>query len=135
MDHNEILRMIETVDPSDVGGMEKIDDWVWCFLNGYDFTRALQDHTLYKAHIRGAIEKYTRSRDALKAIRPEGWLSWAQNDETYKPGYFGKWYMGCAQSEKTDFYVGDLPTEELAELHAIIQAIAYERSAQKGAEE
>lgn len=127
MDHNEILRMIETVDPSDVGGMEKIDDWVWCFLNGYDFTKALQDHTLYKAHIRGAIEKYTRSRDALKAIRPEGMQFQITCKELYsRLGY-------CCRISR--WSVTWFETEELAELHAIIQAIAYERSAQKGAEE
>lgn len=72
--------------------------------------------------------KYTRSRDALKSIRPEGWLPFCGNRHKLngdKPFYFG--FIHPKQKIGSQVISEDLPTEELAELHAIIQAINYER--------
>jgi len=65
---------------------------------------------------------YTRSRDALKSIRPDGWFS---VDENAAKG----WQASINQPDTTEqyFYITRLPTEELAELHIIIQAKAHER--------
>lgn len=69
---------------------------------------------------------YVGSRDALKELRPKGW------DITVRTGdndlgcicTIHKWIDNTRHS-----YVSPiLPTEELAELHAIIQAINFERS-------
>ena len=72
--------------------------------------------------------QYTRSRDALKAIRPEGgW--WEIN--TYSAGAFCFCQMDAWRKEpwfKSPGVGKYLPTEELAELHAIVQAIEWERS-------
>lgn len=66
---------------------------------------------------------YTISRDALKAIRPEGWCP-------------GVWVYcggsrciisGYPQGQLIECDSGICKNEELAELHAIIQAIAHER--------
>lgn len=66
---------------------------------------------------------YTRSRDALKSIRPEGWgfsISHLNAVVAYRINDTGG-FDYALQTQK-------LPTEELAELHAIIQAIEWERS-------
>jgi hypothetical protein len=73
--------------------------------------------------------QYTRSRDALKAIRPEGFIFRShlimEDDD-------GDLIYCYAFERRNDFaLVGrtpTLPTEELAELHAIIQAIEYKRA-------
>ena len=102
-----ILKMIETVDPSDTVEMDKIDIAVGDYVDGQWYGR-----------------QFTRSRDALKAIRPKGWnfAMLPLSDFTFL----------CQASHgdpnRTDGPESDhLGTEELAELHAIIQAIAYER--------
>ena len=87
--------------------------------------RRFPDQFPYAAflHWYGNIRLYTRSRDALKAIRPEGWkinLSHHRNDFTV----FFELFKGEG-NPSVHLYKGS--TEELAELHAIIQAIDYER--------
>ncbi|MGD0776074.1 MAG: hypothetical protein ABSC05_24935 [Candidatus Solibacter sp.] len=102
-----ILKMIETVDPSDTEEMDKIDLAVVDYVDGQWHGR-----------------QFTRSRDALKEIRPKGWnfAMLPLSDFTFL----------CQASHgdpnRTDGPESDhLRTEELAELHAIIQAVAYER--------
>jgi hypothetical protein len=84
-----------------------------------------QDGTTWDVGI--GVIKYTRSRDALKAIRPEEWYidltqrkHWNEAIVGHRPSN-----TGSLQEVLTS---PRLPTEELAELHAIIQAIEYERS-------
>ena len=123
---DEILKMIETVDPSDEEVLDEIDARVWCFLNnkkykshesGYVKFMVINGNTYFD------VKEYTRSRDALKAIRPEGWkfeiYCWGNGNRI---SFFRK-----KEDRYINFYTETLPTEELAELHAIIQAIAYER--------
>lgn len=55
----EILKLIESVDPSDSATKKQIEIKVWNYLNP-DKPRKFY-----------AIPRYTRSRDALKAIRPQ----------------------------------------------------------------
>lgn len=102
----EILKMIEEVDPSDETKMDEID---------LSVAKYLKQHKIW-------IGIVTRSRDALKAIRPDGWFGMIR--------FFGE-YSVCNINHVHPFGNADsqhLPTEELAELHAIIQAIEYERS-------
>ena len=102
-----ILKMIETVDPSDADEMDKIDLAVVDYVDGQWHGR-----------------QFTRSRDALKEIRPKGWnfAILPLSDGTFCcRGSYG-------DPNRTDGPDSDnLRTEELAELHTIIQAIAYER--------
>ena len=69
-----------------------------------------------------AIVEFTRSRDALKAIRPEGWYITTsytiRGAECSMIDSSGRGMVYCHLPTKT---------EELAELHAIIQAIEYEK--------
>lgn len=104
----QILRMIETVDPSDKPSMGRIDRSVSFYLSTgcHDFK----------------LRKYTRSRDALKSIRPKGW--------TFDFSHFDngdvQCYAPCPDGEGSREYVGK--TEELAELHVIIQSAEHERT-------
>jgi len=109
----KILEMIESVAPDDTDTLNKINVMVWCYLNNVKY------QTAFPAII------YTNSRDTLKAIRPEGWYVDVIPEGRYK---YLKWTC-----QMTAAYSGGecrasfLPTEELAELHAIIQAIEWER--------
>lgn len=137
----EILKMIETVDPNDTAKMDEIDARVWCYLHqhtyigmdeGSGFSIKYRHKDGYEtASILFGIIKYTRSRDALKAIRPEGRFfeitKYPSAASFASDGFHARWYVdGRLQPQP------ELPTEELAELHAIIQAIAYERAQKEG---
>lgn len=133
-DAQTILKMIEEVDPADTAKLDEIDARVMCLLEGWEFkdyfkryncdgTQAFtldENETLFCLH-------YTRSRDALKAIRPEGWSF--QRMYSFADGTtqlcLHKVIEGC---EKAYTASRLLPTEELAELHAVIQAIDRDRS-------
>jgi hypothetical protein len=69
---------------------------------------------------------FTTSRDALKTIRPKDcWLETAAdvNDDDSYSYRCRLWYWSESRQQSEQVF----PTEELAELHAIIQAIEYER--------
>jgi len=149
MSAQEILKMIESVDPSDTAKLDEIDARVWLYLKhkisdfgGVIYPRLgapffkYQWQPTYNAEARsgpaqkeqrsfGNIPEYTRSRDALKAIRPEGWIcqGFFYNPATNVCGYnFSPPTRHCV-------FTGDngYGNEELAELRAILQAIEYER--------
>lgn len=117
----EILRMIEEVSPDDTAKLDEIDARVQPYVDA-----ALG---VYETEMGYQPRKYTRSRDALKAIRPGAWY-WFANSSPGSNNIFSihketsgpsGWYEPCFSSQI-------LPTEELAELHAIIQAIEHDRS-------
>lgn len=138
---DEILRLIETVDSNNECKMCEINARVYCFLNDCTFLEPIVDEyrTMWriqnpdgKIHnqFMGTYIDYSRSRDALKAIRPEAW----QPSMNYSYGgkvwnfMMIKWGERCTPLKYIN--QGDrfwFATEELAELHAIIQAIQYER--------
>lgn len=143
MSAQEILRLIESVDHNDSVKMDEIDARVWCFLNdrayhGKDgkgrFAYNLH-YPLSMRHPRKRInndERFTRSRDALKRIRPK-------RMRIYSLGYWrgtNNWFCSYGIFDEKGngrqiFHPDEIrppsTTEELAELHAILQAIAYER--------
>lgn len=149
MTSKEILELIESVDPSDTDTLDEIDARVWCFVRSYEFKRMLNKahktmdapfsfwkcRQISLAQKRGVSNpiKYTRSRDALKSIRPSGWLPFSGNRhhiDGRKPYFYGlvrDSIKAGVVPMNAQFTSSDLPTEELAELHAIIQAIEYER--------
>ena len=151
-DAQTILRMIETLHEDrkkDPGAERNLNRAVALYLGWYYYTPSEAKEKWRGTWKRGAwihpddctngrpvfcqmhgtdvhrdIPNYIGSRDALKAIRPEGWLPFCGNRHLKsgdKPFYFG-FVTNAAQVISED-----LPTEELAELHAIIQAIYYER--------
>lgn len=119
----DILRMIETVDPDDTGKLDEIDIRVQWHINpemGYHLSdvpgsglRIVKNHHYA---FKPRPPKYTRSRDALKGIRPDGWKFKIWSDGACE------WWKWPTSPENIS-----LKTEELAELHAIIQAIEHER--------
>ena len=132
----QILELIENVDPSDTETLDEIDVLTFCFLNNEtlkewrpeDFEFDVNEHNF--THIYGNFEfkdecqQYTRSLDASKAIQPDGWML-----RTYQEK-FTKYYCHLIKyfdSGKILFDADGMPTEELARLHAIIQAIQWER--------
>jgi hypothetical protein len=69
--------------------------------------------------------RYSFSRDAIKAIRPK---KWAFDIQTCN--YDGPASWRCIAErfdKKVHLSSGVILSEELAELHAIIQAVEYER--------
>ena len=129
-----ISSLIEAVDPEDSEKLAEIDARVEAYLSGSKFEKlagtSLTGEKQYQCdnQSRHSFRGYTRSRDALKAIRPEGWcLERVQTDD--RLGYsFILTKMNAigwgAHIKTPDFKW--FKTEELAELHAIIQAIEYE---------
>ena len=134
----DLLKLIETVSPDDAAMLDEIDARVWCWLHDAFFIKfRLEPYEDYFAYVYAVepqadsiarkITRYTRSRDALKAIRPEGFefpMDVLTNGSGFIFGY------GCPAFNNGQFLAGysrPLPTEELAELHAIIQAIQWER--------
>ncbi len=145
----DILKMIETVDPNDMAKLDEIDARVYdyiCENHKLEVIRSVKAFFLrncgnFEDFINSIIKKeiapkYTRSRNALKAIRPEGWVF----EVCYELNELGSSYYCPAYRYNGEFWlasndIGEMftdmwsgPTEELAELHAILQAIAYERS-------
>lgn len=137
-EHEKNLRMIEEVDPSDTAKLDEIDVRVWCWLNKYtleNFDTEYAEFTVKEREGYFSYEvdpcqdwvSYTRSRDALKAIRPEGWFWYASTYDKIRSFALHKGIINSETKEFEPHFLGKLySTEELAELHAIIQAIAYE---------
>lgn len=165
MKTKDLLKLIENVDPKDSASLDKIDAETYGFINKLIFTGFESDkepigdfgdgleygdfkYSTYKT-LDGKSSwsqhpEYTRSRDALKAIRPDGWFfemvsgSWkAEARPKEEPRY---WYQAFLPSKArvrlpknnktmSEKGVSDgMPTEELAELHVIIQIIEWERN-------
>lgn len=84
------------------------------------------------------FKNYTRSRSSLKSIRPDSWVmsscgrekAYAESDLERKFPFWKRFWFTFTQK---DFSINQYnvcayhEVEELAELHAIIQAIDYER--------
>lgn len=150
----EILEMIEKVDPSDKDALDMIDARVEQYYHELQSIFMLGDERgnfwfstspIHKP-VRINVPKYTRSRDALKAIRPElkaiGWtikinslygaMSFLKNKgwpQAYvctliKTKEENGRLVPVFQSDDDKAFL----TEELAELHAILQAIEYDRN-------
>ena|SRR5581483_1726121 len=135
-----ILKMIETVDQSDTTTLDEIDARVWCWLRGYTMRKPPQPPTsgdpglfsyqsdlckINFGRVEFTIIHYTRSRDALKKIRPQGsyWFKACQHPDGY--GFCEAGLIGG--DPKMLIFRNHAATEELAELHAIIQAIDHDR--------
>lgn len=125
--------MIEEVDPADTAKLDEIDArvkrWIGWDCGGGEWSQGFFNEK-YKSGWRPEY-KYTRSRDALKVIRPDGWLFVIQSSGFVqaigKDIIYHEPEVNLKEYNTLQSPSNNLPTEELAELHAIIQAIAYER--------
>lgn len=92
--YQDLLTMIENVSPDDIGQLDEIDARVWILIKGYFFkgrndfmsdnhgglylnytrkdTKTMYPQSFKVGETGKLRPQYTRSRDALKAIRPEG---------------------------------------------------------------
>ena len=104
----EILELIEKVNP--------LDEWEMFSLNEKVYEWLLKINPEQKYAL------FVSSRDALKAIRPKDFVFYM---ETATDNWGASKLSGI--NNNINFESPILPTEELAELHAIIQAISYER--------
>lgn len=128
MSAKEILKLIETVNPTDTAKLDEIDARVWHHIASND-PKIMQivglDILLKELNTFSPRPKYTRSRDALKAIRPHYWCYEIQEIS-------GGRFRALLWKNRVATIEGKyLPTETLAELHVIIQAIEFERSNDK----
>jgi hypothetical protein len=134
MSAEEILKMIEDASPGDADKLDAIDVCVASYLHGKEYAaHRLSGFTAILLTENGEVvavgSQYTRSRDALKIIRPEGWRLEIQHVRSLSDAGKTKWYSSLiSPCSNYEVNVGPMPTEELAELHAIIQAIEYERT-------
>ncbi len=135
----KILQMIESVSIDDTDMLDEIDELTVSYLGGKVEERFYGDSLVVREETFGfgfyqPVRKYTRSRDAIKSIRPDGWTfqlyTASKSGEPYK-------YKDLRYQCNFNFWDGyiykngnseELITEELAELHAVIQAIDFERS-------
>lgn len=134
---NEILRLIETVSPDDTAKLDEIDARVQAYIIGHHYINheSTSCHTslIYRHRTTNEVlifiaNKYTRSRDALKAIRPEGWMFSVIQILSSEPTFKAEMTIQIANDDFENFTSRFSPTEELAELHAVIQAISHERN-------
>lgn len=143
--HEIILKMIEEVDPADTTKLDEIDFDVALYIHErkkHSFSPTINTKEKYSSRYgaswgldkdeniipnsccnHSSWPEYTRSRDALKPIRPSNKASFFTITKDF---HFG-WSCDIVIPDMIEFTTKNLPTEELAELHAIIQAIAYER--------
>lgn len=142
----QILELIENADPTDTEALDKIDVLVTEYigvsgcLDKYGNPCSWEDQKSFlKKHGVNPGIPYTRSRDALKTIRPEG-VQFSMlhsppingfqccvafsDGATLRKEFHSPWRRSVDGKPNYDI---DGFTEELAELHAIIQAIAHER--------
>ncbi len=137
----KILQMIEgfSITPAmcafEIGErLREIDQFVAAYVENREL-KFNDDYTAYRGTVSWvdsgeepdgmlwvSLPEYTRSRDALKAIRPEGWSVFTHTTST------GSMATMERLSPQKLVTMRNLPAEELAELHAIIQAIEYERT-------
>lgn len=127
----ELLALIESVEPSDTAKLDEIDANTEafllgtgaCFRDGYwwTYTDRSDNPDFY------CPKQYTRSRDALKAIRPKGWSIDLTVTSCALDSMFEMNQMDD-DGNPTHMVYFEGESEELAELHCIIQAIDFERS-------
>lgn len=131
MTAQEILKSLENIDLNSRQSLEdfsyKFYDWLWDSVPDWQLIsqqRILIVPVEYRDLTHSDALVFLFSRDALKSIRPGEWQFEHINCEDR--GVYVAWLY----SEQFEKGIGDkgCATEELAELHAIIQAIEYQRT-------
>lgn len=135
-----ILEMITAVDPADMMRMAKIDGYIYCLMNGFEFLRVNifngKEETLRTEFYdpkdrREALVKfnnniqYTRSRDLIKSLRPPGWWPSVMKRIVDDGGFFCELHAVDFSFKAENCWCGKGATEELAELYATMATIKY----------
>jgi hypothetical protein len=132
-----ILRLIERADLADKTKLNEIGARVWCFIRCEEFGFWEFRSDYWEMHTKSGVDvdlnledirRFTCSRDTLKDIRPTGWAFYLDNfGQIDGVPFFEFECSRGVQPEGRRIRSAACATEELAELHAIIQAIEYER--------
>ena len=140
---DEILKLIEKAKPEHHGMLTDIDTLVWSYITGKNAISSIYDsvHGELSIASTGAdgdpavvfyypriykTKSYTRSRDALKSVRPNNLLDFSVHKR--RDNLWDCMWSTDKEELRPEKWAVRLPTEELAELHAIIQAIKWERA-------
>lgn len=137
----KILDMIEAVDPEDTDKLDEIDARVcaWLHHEPYFSHRVSDGWNQYGIPINARlftkspseqpngfsmVAPYTRSLNVIKANQPEGYAIYCAGED---PSWKADLIRTKAEGSVDCFSVRDMPTEELARLYVVIDAIAHER--------
>ena len=124
----ELLGMIESANHMDSKVLNELDARAACLFQNKEYDRHTSGWVgkpvaFFKVKdpvsdfdCLGTVLSYSRSRDALKAARPEGY-------KTFQITYTVSDQYICFAGRRFDMV--PLATEELAEFHAIVQAWIY----------
>ena len=136
----DILNMIAMVSPDDIDELNKIDIHVGFFVNhplfdglkrNYKNEPKPYEEAFQHAYNHGYYNNstnFTRSRDALKNIRPkENWQFSINNKIPLRNKWAAHAFNGCYPNHVGYVAEFELPTEELAELFCVLQMINIER--------
>lgn len=124
-----ILKLIETVSPDDTTKLDELNMRVAFFLENKPYPEWKGIEKCFDLD-RRMVPNWCGSRDALKAIRPEGWHYECNKicDGTFWAALHQEVDAGpCGDAEGMSCEAWYRKTEELAELHAIIQSLEWER--------
>lgn len=141
-----LLTLIENCDPDNAEMLDEIDRQVYWFLQDYiawlnenDTKKAISFYEKKNTYNpccgnctyicpKENIE-YTRSLDAIKAIEPDGYVFTLDAVKCVDGSFaYGAYFMPEDGHHECKY----LKTEHLARLHAVIQAIEYERKNENG---
>lgn len=132
MQAQDLLKLIETVDPDDCEKLVEIDWQVSLYLYPDLGLHRKDDGRVYSKRgdlINMIHSRYTRSRDALQTIRPDVIVRGIDQFGSYLDGKRAwRCIFGLRDHPGQEVIAAIGRTEELAELHAIIQAIELERT-------
>lgn len=143
-DAKKILEMIEAVDPQDSDALDEIDELVFKYVTNFidmggnilkkdqifvfgKTSVELHDENGVFSRIDGLnLPSYTRSLDAIVAIQPEGW-KFDVSAFCWPCCPVQEYVGGARRIDGTDIHSKVCVSEPLARLHAVIQAIEFER--------
>ena len=122
-----ILTLLEAVDDNTTDEtLDEIDAQFWCLRKGLEFMYADDEYVEYMCPLENTQHtalfsiKCTRSRDALKAVRLKGWFIHVDAFSESLSEFSARGWSG-AHIVNTPM----LHTEEIAELHALVQTYMW----------
>jgi hypothetical protein len=132
----DLLTAISSAKVDDERGLDEIDALVHSFLVNREFKQIGDGRCYY--HDKGYtnsdhVSAYSRSRDALKGIRPKGWYFNGVRFNVF--GASAVFHKLDEKMLRTEVFSSGLPSEELAELYCIIAAIQHDRANTEGGDE
>ena len=143
MEVKSLLTAISSAKVDDVQAMDRINEAVYCYVKQVEFvkrTYPASDMITFKDKdgvFSAFCPQYHNDRNALKAIRPNGWtldsiIFYGSRSQNIK---FWKAEIHRSGEPSTVLASRGMPTEELAELYCIIAAIQHDRANTEGGQQ